>query len=125
MIQVEPTLVDDLLDEFGDGLRAVATYEDYEYEVEFMREDVRDDYSREEVDRVFRQVSIEGMGYENFQQLFHVGRLECALYGFEGALIFHFPPDPFHGLVVSIDRDVSFNPDAIIDICQSGIAVVE
>ena len=125
MIQLESGLVDDLLEEFGDGLRVVATYENDVYDLHHMREDIQQEYSKAEIDRVFRQISIEGMGYENFQQLFHVGQLECAIYGFERALIFHFPPDPFHGLVVSIDRDVSFNPDRTIDICRSGIATVE
>lgn len=125
MIELEPGLVDDLSEALDDELRVVATYENDEYDLHHMREDIREEYSKTELDRVFRQISIEGMGYENFQELFHVGQMDCALYGFERALIFHFPPDPFHGLVVSIDRDVAFKPDSIIRICEAGIAAVE
>lgn len=121
MIQLEAFLVDDLLDQFGRDLRVVATYEDEDYELHFMRDDVREDYSEPEIAKVFDQIAIEGMGYQHFQKLFHVGELRCAMYGFEGATIFHFPTDTFDGLVVAIEQDVEFNPHELIQVCKEGV----
>ena len=64
---------------------------------------------------------IEGIGYEHFEGLFQTGPLECAIYGFEKALMFHFPTGAFTGLFVSVDRDRELDIDTIIDICTKAI----
>jgi len=112
-------LVAEMEAELGDALRPVATYESQSYEMHYFREDVEADYTEAELARLYEPVEIEGMGYEHFQKHFHTGNLECAIYGFEPALMVHFPWDPFAGLFVSIDRDVELNPQGVIDSCPS------
>lgn len=112
-------LVAEMEAEVGDALRSVATYENQSYEMHYFREDVETDYTEVELARLYEQVEIEGMGYDHFQELFHTGRLEYAIYGFETALMFHFPTGAFSGLFVAIDRDVELNPQNVIESCTS------
>ena len=123
MYTLDADLVDDLGDVVGDGLRTVATYDRGEYELQFIREDVGADYTDSEIANVYEQVEIEGMGYDHFEELFHVGDLECAMYGFESALMFQFPRDSFTGLFITVDRDVTINPDAVISVCTRAMGL--
>lgn len=121
MPRVTEGLVDELRDDIGDGIRTVATCDRGEYDLRFIRDDVDAEYSEEEISRLFQQVEIEGMGYAHFEELFHTGELECAIYGFEGALMFQLPVDEFSGLFVTTDRDIRLNPESVIGICKEAI----
>lgn len=118
MIEMPGELVDDLEEDVGDGLRSVAIYDSGEYERLYVRADIDARYSDEERAALYNQIEIEGMGYSHFEGLFHTGELECAIYGFEEALMFQFPGDEFTGLFVTVDRDVTLNPESIIQTCS-------
>ena len=118
MIDVQDELVDELQAEVGDALRSVATYDRGDYELLYVRDDIDAAYSDEERAELFKQIEIEGMGYSHFEGLFHTGALESAIYGFEKALMVQFPADEFTGLFVTVDRDVTMNPESIIQTCS-------
>ena len=125
MIEIDATLTEKIEAEVGDSLRIIATYDNRDVDVEYIRDDLSAQYSEEEIARVFDQLEIEGMGYTHFEKLFHIGEMDCAIYGFEGALIFHFPQGSFSGLAVSIDRNVELNPESIISKCALAMPDVE
>lgn len=122
MNDVHDELVDELEGEVGEALRSVATYDRGDYERLHVRSDIEAEYSDEERAELYNQVEIEGMGYSHFEGLFHTGELECAIYGFEKALMFQFPRDEFTGLFVTVDRDVTMNLESMI---QTGSAALE
>lgn len=113
MIAIDGRLPERLREEVGDALRVIGTYDGSDYEMHYLREDVQAEYRWEEFGETFSQIGIEGMGYSHFQDLFRIGEMNCAIYGFEEAFVFHFPHDDFNGLVVSVDSDVQLNPHAI------------
>lgn len=121
MLELEEGFLPDVRDEVGDGLRIVVTYDRSEYTIHYIREDLPRNYSDEELEEAFDQLAVEGMGYHHFEELFHVGRMECAIYAFEGAWIFQFPHDNFTGLVVSMDRDLKLNHEAVISTCLASL----
>lgn len=121
MIDEPEGLVDDLEDVVGSGLRSVATYDSGDYERLYVRADIDAEYTDEERVELYKQVEIEGMGYSHLEGLFHTGELECAIYGFEEALMFQFPGDDFAGLFVTVDRDVTLNPESIIQTCSGAV----
>lgn len=125
MLNLTPSFIDDLQDEFGDSLRVVAIYENTETDIRFIRDDLRENRSDEYMNEVLSQISLEGMGYEHFEDFFNVGQLRCAIYSFDEAFIFHIPPDPFNGLVVSIDREADFDIDETVQLCKNGIVEVK
>jgi hypothetical protein len=86
-----------------------------------IRDDVDSEYDKEEIAKIYEQIEIEGIGYDHFEGLFHTGQLDCAIYGFEKALMFHFPTDTFSGLFVSVVLKTDLDIDAVIDECKSAI----
>lgn len=121
MANYDGELSRELAELLGDGLRSVASYDDGGYTMHQIRDDIDADYSQEQITRAYKQIEIEGMGYEHFEQFFQTGRLECAIYGFEKARMFHFPTDVFTGLFVSVDRDRDMDIETIIDVCKEAI----
>ena len=114
-------LVNELMEVVGDGLRSVASYDRGGYTMHQIRNDVDEAYTREELNEAYRRIEIEGMGYSQFEEVMHAGGLDCTIYGFEKALMFHFATDVFTGLFVSVDRQSEMDIDAIISACKSAI----
>lgn len=61
------------------------------------------------------------MGYEHLETFFRTGRTECAMYGFEKALMFHFPTSAFTGLFVTVDRENGLDIDRLIEVGSAAI----
>lgn len=121
MLPVDPDLPDSLREEVGDGLRSVAAYEERSYEFLFVREDVRAEYSELEIRDILEDLIIQGLSTDYLESLFHAGPLDCAMYGFEDAAMFHFVADEHAGLFVSIDRDEPVTLEAVITTCKDAI----
>jgi hypothetical protein len=109
-------LVEQLRSEIGDDLRAVATYEEYQYELVYERDDVAT--KPRAIDRIHEELILEGMGTEYLEDVFDVGRLNCTMHSFEEALCFHFVRGNMEGLFVSVDSDALVPVDRFIRICR-------
>lgn len=105
----------------GDALRAVSSYEGREYDLHLLRDDIRERYSDEEIRNVFDDLALSGMSREYYEKLFHAGQLDCSIYGFEAAAMFHFTVNETEGVFVSFDRDTEINLDAFINDCNAVI----
>lgn len=123
MVDVNQDIPTKLQEDVGDALRVVATHDGQEYEFQYRRQDITEGYTPDEFQRIFDDLILEGMEREYFEQLFHVGALECGAWGFEEAAIFYFPAEDYSGLVVSVDRDGPIDIDGLIETCKD--AVVE
>lgn len=109
-------LVEQIREEIGDDLRAVATYEEREYELVYERGDVAE--KPRAIDRIHEELILEGMGTEYLEDVFDVGRLNATMHSFEEALCFHFVRGEMRGLFVSIDPDALLPVDRFIRICR-------
>lgn len=123
MVEVTPGLSSELQEDVGDALRVVATHTGKDYEFQYRRDDVADGYTPDEFQRIFDDLVLEGMERDYFEQLFHVGELECGAWGFEEAAIFYFPAEEYSGLVVSVDRDGPIDIDSLIETCKDAVVV--
>lgn len=113
------SLVDALQDEAGDALRSVTYYDEESYEMLFLRDDVDAIYSAEELDEVFDDLRLEGWGRERLEDLFNAGDLECSIYGFEDAMMFHFVTNDFKGVFLTYDRAAAVDVEDFIDACKT------
>lgn len=113
------TLVADLRDIVGDGLRVVATYEAETYEIHYVREDLQSDVGQRDADRIHRELIMEGISREYFEELFGAGDLECMALAFEEALAIHFAGPDHTGLYVAVDPDAVDPLPAISSRCES------
>lgn len=71
-------LIDVAREHVGDSLRTVATYHEREYDLLFLRDDIADQYSTDELRRVFDELALAGLGQDYLKSIFHAGRIECA-----------------------------------------------
>lgn len=123
MVAVDAALPTHLQEEVGDGLRTVATYEERDYTFHHFRNGLLRRYSRADVEAILDDLIIEGLSTQFVESLFHAGDLECAIYGFEEAVMFHFVLDDGVGLFGSFDRDSEHDLDALISTCKRGVLV--
>lgn len=110
-------LVAQIREEIGDDLRAVATYEEREYDLVYERADVAE--KPRAIDRIHEELILEGMGTEYLEDVFNAGRLNCTMHSFEEALCFHFLRGSMRGLFVSVDPDALIPVERFISICRN------
>lgn len=120
MVTVDPALPDGLQDAVDSALRVVATHEKRDHTLLYNRDDVREDCTDEELDRIFDDLVLEGMERDHFEKLFHIGELECGAGGFEEAVAFYFPSVGYSGLVVSLDYDGPIDIDGVTKSVRMG-----
>lgn len=95
-------LVADARDRIGAGLRAVATYDLDEYEVQFCRRDVEAGYTGDTADALFEDVVLRELSRDYVQSLFDAGELDATVHSFEDAIVCQFF-GPGTGVLVSFD----------------------
>lgn len=105
----------------GDALRSVAAYREKEYELQYLRDDIAESYSEAEINEVFQELVLAGLGRAYLEKIFHAGRVECTAFCFEEATMFHFVTDGYSGRFVSVDRDVEVDLDAFVASCKAAI----
>ena len=109
-------LVDDLRDHVGDNLRAVAAYDETEWELHYERADIQ---AKPRIfDTIHEELILEGMGTEYLESVFDVGRLNCTMHSFQEALCFHFLRGPLRGVFVSIEPDTMVPLESFVTICK-------
>jgi hypothetical protein len=110
------SLVDDLRTEVGEELRAVARYEEAEWELLYEREDI--EAKPRIFDKIHEELILEGMGTEYLESVFQVGRLNCTMHSFEEAMCFHFVRGSMEGVFVSIEPDALLPLEDFVRVCK-------
>ena len=98
-------IVDDLLDEVGDGLRYVARYDAEGYEQLYVRGDVQERRHREAFDNVYQEARYETDEKAFVEAKLESGRLRSTLHSFDDLLLFNLIAGRDEGVLVSVDRD--------------------
>ncbi|WP_336133492.1 hypothetical protein [Natronomonas amylolytica] len=108
---------------FGDDeLRMVSTHDATNYELQYVREDLRDAFTGEELDTAHRNLVANQVSSEDFSQAVDHGRLESQQFFFEDVLAFIFPASRYDGVLVSYDREGSI---PVADVVETGIEVLD
>jgi hypothetical protein len=113
-------IVERVREHVGTHLRAVVTYSDTDYELIYLRSDLDDEYGVERIDRIHRELVLEGIGREYLEDLFDAGPLRCSMHGFEEAMTFHFA-DPDSGLFVSVDSAAEVPLKSFVADCHDAL----
>lgn len=108
---------------FGeDELRMVSTHDATTYELQYVREDLQDAFTEEELDDAHRNLVANQVSSEDFGQVVDHGVLEAQQFFFEDVIAFIFPASRYDGVLVSYDRTKSI---PIADVVETGIEVLE
>ncbi|WP_313693645.1 hypothetical protein [Halorarum halobium] len=109
------SLVEAFKDVAGGQLRVVATLESIDYEVEYVREDLEDEYTRMDFDRAYQSMMANQVSAEDFKSVGEFGDLDCQLFLFTELIVFLFPSSRYSGVFVSFDREPQFPLLDIVD----------
>ncbi|MFB6308537.1 MAG: hypothetical protein ABEH35_04330 [Haloarculaceae archaeon] len=91
-----------------ESLRGAVYYLERDRELLYIREDIREMYSPEEIDAVVDDLVLEALGdIERLEHRYHMGPLECTARWFEDGIVFHFPYDERSGVALSVDHAVA------------------
>lgn len=103
-------LVSFMKERAGDYLRRVAHFDADQRELLYARDDVRDQYTEEEIDAIFEDRFFNSFVMKHQENLYVHGELNCHVRFFEDGIELHFPHDRLSGTAVA------FDPHAVADI---------
>lgn len=117
--RISRTLATYLQDCIGDLLRGVAHYQDGDLEVVYLRDDIRAERHREDVQQMLTRITQEGTADE--EQAFPFGHLHATLRVFDEAILLHFPIENQTGVVVACELDVARRLNSFVGDCLDHI----
>jgi len=108
MSGVEATFLEELRTRYGDGLRAVVTYDREGYEVHYLGEQADRNYSEADIDAIYDDIVLHEIAHDFQEALFDdMGEIEGKLRLFEDGTVAHFwPEDDDSGVFVGFDDSV-------------------
>lgn len=101
----------------GPLLRGVFHYDDGEYETVYIREDVADAYTDEELREYFSQMAFERAREHEQEEKLHVGSHHATLRLYDEALILLFPQGTGVGTLISFEPEGCRDMAAFIVSC--------
>lgn len=104
-----------LKQEAGEYLRGVVSYEDDEYDIQYIRDDLRTRRLKSEVDKMIDRLQQELRPAE--RRAFPFGDVNSTVRSFEEAMVLHFPKTQGRGTVVTLDPEVARQLNTFIGSC--------
>lgn len=102
------SLVADLRENTDASLRMVFRYEGEEYDLVYVRDDVREQFPEPHLQQRVETLMMKGLGDPQSQSALHdFGELSATVRWFENALVAFFPDDEWAGVIVVLDRTES------------------
>lgn len=90
------------------NLRVAANLDAMDFEVEYIRDDLEEIYSDQDLERAYQQMLANQVSADNFRKGVKLGNIECQTIIFEGAIIFLFPSSRYTSIFTSFDRKQPF-----------------
>jgi hypothetical protein len=109
----------------GDSLRAVGHYSTDDYEIVHLRDDVREQYSDDEIEDIVEDLRWESFAKSTQERQYRFGSLNCSIQAFEEGVVMHFPYDDNRGTLISLAPGAARQLIGFIDDCLSQINDVQ
>ena len=104
--------------ELGDRVRAVGTYTEDGYNAIYVRDDVSEEFTRDEIEEIHHEMVLKGLGSQRIEALFNDESLNCSIYQFENIVRLHFVHEDYRGYYVSFDYNPGTNTHKIVERCR-------
>ena len=108
-------LITYLRDTTDDYLRGVAVYNADEYDIVYLRDDLKTRRFKSEVDRMIDRLQQETRGRE--QRAFPFGDLTGTVRAFDEAMVMHYPHTQERGTVTTLDPEVGRDLNTFMHEC--------
>lgn len=112
-------LTEFLNDRAGDLHRGSARYDGDSSEVLYLRDDIREQRMRSEIDRMLNRVLPESRASE--ENAFPFGDLHATVRTFEEATILHFPTGSGRGVLVALESEAAQDLNTFVGQCLDRI----
>lgn len=109
----------------GDSLRAVGHYSTDNYEIVYLRDDVREQYSDDKIEEIVEDLRWESFAKPTQERQYRLGSLTCSIQAFEEGVVMHFPYDDNRGTLISLAPGAARQLMGFIDDCLSQINEVQ
>lgn len=103
-----------LKEEAGEYLRSVIYFDGTDHELAYVRDDVREEYSDRDHERVVESLLAETAARNEEEELYVHGQLNCIVRSFEHAVELHFPKGTYSGTAVALDPDAARDLSGLI-----------
>lgn len=97
----------------GVSLRLVASLETGGYDIEYMRDDLKERYVVKVLDEMYLDMVSQQVALDNIKNISGAGAFESTMITFEDRIFFLFPSSRYTALLVSFDRVDPFPVDAV------------
>ena len=120
---IGPKVVATIDPETEPGLRSVVSYTPDSYTINYIRSDVRDQYSSEQIETAIDELRLATMQRDHLNSVFKDvhGEFYSDITAFEDAIEFNFVITDGRGVEVAFDRDTFPNQRSVIDEIQTVI----
>jgi hypothetical protein len=119
--------MEELVGEFREvdsGLRLVVALKSTSWDIQYIRDDLQEQYTDEDFDRTYRSHMANQVSSDDLSHIIQGGRLKGQVYLLEDVIVFQFPSSRYEGFYISYDWTESFPIKRVIDIATE-IPVVE
>lgn len=110
-----PTIADTIREFDGPTPRVVADLRSVSFKVEFVRDDVEDQYSESDLDEAYQLVMSNQITGDDFRELIGESRYDAQTLFFDDILVFLFPSDRYDAVFASFDYDGAFPVNEVVD----------
>ncbi|MFC4553581.1 MULTISPECIES: DUF7522 family protein [Halorussus] len=117
--QISQSLSKYLNERVDDQLRGVAHYREDEFNVVYLRDDIREHRHQDEVKQMLTRIKQEGTANE--EQSFPFGHMHATLRVFDETIFMHFPIENRTGVVVSLEPEVAQSLNSFVGDCLDHI----
>lgn len=120
MAETPQDVVDRLSRKYGSALRAVATYDRDSYSLQYATEDVAEEYTPSDIERIYEDLVIQDLNHGFQENLFNdMGEVRGKFRIFEGGTVAHFwPTSDDDGLFVALDETVDPGARMLLNIAE-------
>lgn len=120
MSQELPDWIAALRETLGEDLRIAVEYDQTGYVSRYLREDLDEEYSPEELDDIRQEMIVLMLGKDRIEEFTNVGDFNALTYWLDEAIIYHFPEtEAFYGRVVSVEPAAESMREGIFDACSA------
>jgi hypothetical protein len=109
-------LVETIRDDDSDTLQLAVRYSGEDYDIVYLREDIKEQFSQPELEEQVETLMLKGHGDPPQEgALFNFGSLNATLRFYDEMLVVHFPTGEWTGLVFVLDQEA----ESLLDIVES------
>lgn len=120
MSETDPDWITSLREQLGEELRVAVEYDESGYVSRYVREDLDEEYSAEELDEIRQELIVLMLGKDRIEEFANVGEFTALTYWMDRAIIYHFPEtESFYGRVVSVEPSAEPMREEIFQACSS------